>query len=87
MEKITGSRSNMVVVIGSVLALIGSFLAWGTVSAAGVSVSVSCVSRLVPSLPSRRRPRRCLRAPRSALAGRSSRWRPRQCLRALPWPR
>ena len=41
MEKITGSRSNMVVVIGCVVALIGSFLAWGSVSAAGVSVSVS----------------------------------------------
>ena len=41
MDKITGSRSNLVVVIGCVVALIGSFLAWGTVSAGGLSVSVS----------------------------------------------
>lgn len=41
MEKITGSRSNMVVVIGAIVVVLGSFLSWASVSAGGQSVSFS----------------------------------------------
>ncbi|MDX1691345.1 MAG: hypothetical protein R3290_10015 [Acidimicrobiia bacterium] len=41
MEKITGSRSTIVVLVGALITVLGSFLTWASVSAAGVSVSVS----------------------------------------------
>jgi len=39
MESITGSKSTLVVLAGSVIVLLGSFLTWVTVSAGGQSVS------------------------------------------------
>lgn len=41
MERVTGSKSNMIVVIASALVVIGAFLTWATVSGFGQSESAT----------------------------------------------